>query len=64
VAYGYIQGHQNKTQYNTEISLSGITGAMRTDTTAAMKVLPEPPPLHVMTEVEAQAWIYILMCNQ
>jgi hypothetical protein len=41
-----------------------ITGAMKTTPTAAMEVLLDLPPLHVMIEVEAQAGIYRLMCNQ
>jgi hypothetical protein len=41
-----------------------ITGAMKTTPTAAMEVLLGLRPLRVMTEVEAQAGIYRLMCNQ
>jgi hypothetical protein len=41
-----------------------ITGAMKMTPTTAMEVLLGLPPLHVMTEAEAQAGIYRLMCNQ
>jgi hypothetical protein len=41
-----------------------ITGEMKMTPTAAMEVLLGLPPLHVMTEAEAQAGIYMLMCNQ
>ena len=37
---------------------------MRKAPTAAIEVLLGLPPLHVMTEVEAQAGIYRLMCSQ
>jgi hypothetical protein len=32
--------------------------------TVAMEVLLGLPPLHVMTEAEAQAWIYRIMYHQ
>jgi hypothetical protein len=32
--------------------------------TAAMEVLLGLPPLHVMTEAEAQVWIYRIMYHQ
>jgi hypothetical protein len=38
--------------------------AMKTIPTAAMEVLLGFPPVHVIIEVEAQAGIYRLMCNQ
>jgi hypothetical protein len=41
-----------------------IMGAMKTTPTAAMEVLLGLPPLHVITEAEAQAGIYRLICNQ
>jgi hypothetical protein len=41
-----------------------ITGVMKMTPTAAMGVVLGLPPLHVMTEVEAKAGIYRLMCNQ
>jgi hypothetical protein len=37
---------------------------MKITATVAMEVLLGIPPLHVMTEVEAQTGIYRLMCNQ
>jgi hypothetical protein len=37
---------------------------MKTTPTAAIEVLLGLPPLHVIIEVEAQAGIYRLMCNQ
>jgi hypothetical protein len=41
-----------------------ITGAMKKTPPAAMEVLLELPPLHVMIEMEAQAVIYSLKCSQ
>jgi ribonuclease HI len=41
-----------------------IMGAMKTTPTAAMEVLLGLLPLHVIINVEAQAGIYRLMCNQ
>jgi hypothetical protein len=41
-----------------------ITGAMKMTPTAAMEVLLGLHPLHVMTEAEAKAGIYRLICNQ
>jgi hypothetical protein len=41
-----------------------IAGAMKRTPTAAMGVLLVLPPLHVMIEVEAQAGICRLVCNQ
>jgi hypothetical protein len=41
-----------------------ITEVMKMAPTAAMDILLGLPPLHVMIEVEAQAGIYKLMCNQ
>jgi len=41
-----------------------ITGMMKMTPAAAMEVLLELPPLHVIIEVEAQANIYRLMCTQ
>ena len=40
------------------------TGAVRTTPTATLEVLLGLPPLHVMTEAEAQAGIYRLKCSQ
>jgi hypothetical protein len=40
-----------------------ITGVMRMTPTAAMEVVLGLPPMHVITEPEAQAAIYRLMCN-
>jgi hypothetical protein len=41
-----------------------ITGAMKVTPTVAMQVLLGLHPLHMMMEVEVQAWIYRLMCIQ
>ena len=41
-----------------------ITGVMKTTPTATMEVFLGLLPLHVITEAEAHAWIYRLMCNQ
>jgi hypothetical protein len=41
-----------------------ITGVMKTTPTAAMEVLLGLPLLHVVIEVQEQAGIYRLMCNQ
>jgi len=41
-----------------------ITGVMKITSAAAMEVLLELPPLHVMIEEEAQAEIYRIMCTQ
>jgi hypothetical protein len=41
----------------------GITGAMRTDPTAAMEVLLGLPPLHLQVEAEARIGNYRLRCN-
>jgi hypothetical protein len=41
-----------------------ITEAMKMTPTAAMEVLLGLPPLHVMTEAQAQAELYRLMCTQ
>jgi len=40
-----------------------FAGAKRTASSPAMEVLLELPPLSVMTEAEAQSWIYRLMCS-
>jgi hypothetical protein len=41
-----------------------ITVVMKMTPAAAMEVLLELPPLHMMIEVEVQAKIYRLMCTQ
>jgi hypothetical protein len=41
----------------------GITGAMRTAPTAAMKVLLGLPPLYLQVEIEARIGNYRLRCN-
>jgi hypothetical protein len=41
-----------------------ITGAMKMIPTTAMEVLLGLPPLHVMTDAEAQVELYKLMCTQ
>jgi hypothetical protein len=41
-----------------------ITGVMRMTPTAAMDVVLGLPPMHAITESEAQAAIYRLMCNK
>jgi hypothetical protein len=41
-----------------------IMGAMKTTPTAAMEVLLERLPPHVVIEAEAQAGIHRIMCNQ
>jgi hypothetical protein len=40
-----------------------VTGATRTIPTAVMEVLPRLLPLHMIIQLEAQARIYRLMCN-
>jgi hypothetical protein len=46
------------------LCIQDFAGAKRTASTSAMEVLLEIPPLSVMTEAEAQSWIYRLMCSQ
>ena len=41
-----------------------ILGAMKMNSTFVMEVLHGLPPLHVMTEAEAWAGIYTLMCTK
>jgi hypothetical protein len=41
-----------------------LTGVVKTTPTAAMEVLLGLPPSHVMIEVDAQAGINRLVCNQ
>jgi hypothetical protein len=41
----------------------GITGTMRTASTATMKVLLGLPPLHLQVEAEAKIGNYRLRCN-
>jgi len=40
-----------------------VTGAMRMTPTAVMEVLPRLLLLHMIIQLEAQARIYRLMCN-
>jgi hypothetical protein len=61
VNYNVSRMEFNKLQ---RIACLAITGVMTTTPAAAMEVLLGPSPLHVTIEVEAQAGIYRLMCNQ
>jgi len=47
-----------------KLTCLAITGVMKMTSAAAVEVLLELSPLHVMTEEEAQAEIYRLMCTQ
>ena len=40
-----------------------VTGAMRMTPTTVMKVLPRLFPLHMTIQLEVQAVIYRIMCN-
>jgi hypothetical protein len=46
------------------VACLAITGVIKMSLTATMEALLGLPPLHVMIEVEAQAGIYRLMCNE
>jgi hypothetical protein len=60
VGYNISRMELNKLQ---KLACLAITVVMKMTPAAAMEILLEFPPLH-MIEVEAQAKIYRLMCNQ
>jgi hypothetical protein len=61
VTYKVSRTELNKLQ---RLACLAITETIMTAPTAAIEVLMGLPPLHVMIEVQAQAGIYRLMCDQ
>jgi hypothetical protein len=55
---------QDRLQKVTETTCLAIIEVMKMTPTVVLEVVLELPPLHVMTDMEAQAGIYKQMCNQ
>lgn len=64
VAEVLIQCPQDRAHKVTETACLAITGVMKMTPTVVLEVILELPPLHVITDMEAQVGIYKRMCNQ
>jgi len=64
VAEILMQCPQDRAHKVTETACLAITGVMKMTPTVVLEVVLELPPLHVMTDMEAQAGMYKQTCNQ